>query len=117
MSLVSKALTELQAVYPDDPDMVMCYIEIISAFEAKSGVGIELDVLMALFQGHLIGTPTNNPKEWLKTDNTTWQNLRDPRIISDDGGRTYFIISDEEPRRRVSSPEKEGYVNHDEANL
>lgn len=109
MSLVSHAKRELELYFPDDPELVMCHVEIVSAFEAKAGQGVDVDILYRLFRGHHLGEITDDPEEWYHISKGMWQSLRDPRVLSDDGGRTYYIMTDDEedhmPRIR-SMPRK-----------
>jgi hypothetical protein len=110
MSLVSHALRELQEVIEDE-DLVMCYIEIVSAFEAKANERLDPDILATLFKRHHLGQLTNNSREWHKLDDAHWQSLRDERAISDDAGLTYWLVTDDPPERRVSAqPTEKGEV-------
>lgn len=114
MRLVQHAKRELDRVFSDDPDLVMCYIEVISAYQAKqeSGEQVDPDILATLFKGHHLGEITNDPDEWDSDGSGSWSNNRDSRIIiSDDGGRTYVILPEdalmEGLKRYVSAPKKE----------
>lgn len=111
MSLVAHAKQELERIH-GDPELIVCYLEVVSAFAAKSAEGLDPDVLVALFKHHHVAPITNDPAEWYRVDTNIWQNLRDRRVLSDDGGQTYHVILDESeddgsvPQRRVSEPMK-----------
>lgn len=113
MSLVSHAKKELDLVFGDDPDLVMCYIEVVSAFQAKAAERLDPDILAALFKRHHVAPISNDPREWYTEGKGTWTNLRDHRVMSDDGGRTYWIVPEDEDipegdlKRHISADKKE----------
>lgn len=96
MSLVAQAMKELERVEGLDDDTIMCYIEVVSSFEGKSGEGLDVDILAKLFRGENITPITNDPAEWYNVASGMWQNLRNSAVFSDDGGKTYHVMSEDD---------------------
>jgi hypothetical protein len=60
---------------------------------------IHLDMIEKLLRFEPLGPITDNPDEWQHVgedgfDGPTWQNRRDGRMFSHDGGRTYYSVDE-----------------------
>lgn len=109
MSLVEHAKKEMElaGLYEKDadyggliPDAVMALIE-AHAKQGHSGGShmIALGIFNRLVNFKTLTPITSKPEEWLnRTDvsggHPTWQNLRDPSVFSQDGGKTWYDIGD-----------------------
>lgn len=113
-TLVEHARRELDLAgeFDSDPAMAQSIVAAVAAFSSyrHSGTSAELaaDALNLLLHRRTLTPITNDPDEWIDrsevSGNPLWQNLRDSAAFSNDGGRTYWIL-DEEDRR--GAPRKE----------
>lgn len=97
--LVQHARREL-ALLGEDPDVVDWYLRTVTAFVSfgHSGGSAEatLPVLERLLRHEPLTAITDDPGEWVDRTEMSgyplWQNLRDSRAMSEDGGQTYWLV-------------------------
>lgn len=80
-------------------------LELIETF-AKQGhsgfsAGVTVEVFQILASYGPLGPLTDNPAEWQKIhdgiateEEPLWQSRRNPEAFSNDGGKTYYVLSD-----------------------
>lgn len=98
LSELSKhAIKELQYI-KEDPKVIIWYVSVIEAFSAfgHSGASAEYttEVLYRLFKYKNLGPLTDNPEEWIQVGDNMWQNNRDFEAFSNNGGKTYKLLSE-----------------------
>jgi len=104
--LVAHATRELSYFPNEDPEFVEHLVHTVQAFaeyKGHSGASHELAVMMVkdlLSMNNLYGL-TNDPEEWdfkpgadygIETD--MWQNIRNSKALSEDGGKTYWLVGE-----------------------
>jgi hypothetical protein len=104
MSIVDHAKKEL-ALINEDEEFKKAYLEIceIWAGMGHSGGSHEaaLPVLVALLEQQNISPLTDDPAEWeffgpeIWPPSGVWQNNRNGQAFSADGGKTYYLLSDQ----------------------
>jgi hypothetical protein len=102
--LVDHARREL-TLRGEDPWIVDGLCKVVAAFADMGHSGgsapIAADYLNHLLRYRPLTPLTDDPAEWIDRaqemgGNPFWQNVRDPRAMSTDGGKTYTLV-DEEP--------------------
>jgi hypothetical protein len=96
-NLVRHARAEL-ARTGNDEEFNDCIIKAVAAF-AKYGhsggsASVGINILYDLLQFKPLTPLTNDPKEWNNVGTGVWQSSRNPEAFSEDGGRTYYLLSE-----------------------
>lgn len=102
-NLVNHARRELELL-GEDEDTIIGYLNVIQAFSDMGHSGgsasIAIPVIHELLQFKNLRPLTNDPAEWYHhnaemagTDNC-WQNIRNGEAFSNDGGKTYYLLSE-----------------------
>jgi hypothetical protein len=115
---VSHARHELEII-GEEPETIELYLNIIREFGKMGHSGaskaIAIPVLNQLLLRRPLSPITDNPDEWLchpsnvwDGQNCVWQNKRDSRIFSENGGRTYYFVG-EKPGRRIDYLKSDPY--------
>jgi hypothetical protein len=102
--LVDHARRKL-ALIGEDEWLTNGLCKVISAFAAMGHSGFSAEhstaVLEKLLRFQSLSPLTDDPAEWIDRSEISgtplWQNTRDPRAMSADGGKTYTLV-DEEPQ-------------------
>lgn len=102
-SLVDHARRELGLI-GEEPDVIDWYIRVIECFNefGHSGCSVEitLSVLERLLRFQPLAQLTYGPEEWVRHEGygidggDLWQNIRDSRIFSYDGGKTHYNVEE-----------------------
>lgn len=103
-NLVDHARREL-ALLGEDPWVTDGVVKVVSAFVEMSHTGSSAEAVTGYLERLLRFQPltpiTDNPKDWEDRSEMSgtplWQNRRDSRAMSTDGGKTYTLV-DEEPQ-------------------
>jgi hypothetical protein len=97
--LVQHAIREL-ALVDNDKEFNDCIINAVREF-AKYGhsggsAGVAIHILNDLLQYKNLSPLTDDPSEWMHvSDNEPcWQSRRNPEAFSNDGGKTYYLLSE-----------------------
>lgn len=101
MSLVEHAERELRLL-GEDPELADNLIATITAFAAFGHSGgsaaVAIDHLQRLLRHEPLTPITSDPAEWEDRSVTcgypVWQNIRDSRALSPDGGKTWRLVGD-----------------------
>ena len=101
MTLQEHARREL-TLTGEDPDVIDWYCRVIKEFASFGHSGgsaaATIPVLHELLQYHPLTDLTSDPAEWMdrtaESGRPMWQNIRDSRVFSEDGGKTYWYVSD-----------------------
>jgi hypothetical protein len=102
MSLVEHAQRELALLDNDEP-FNECIVKAVEAFAAYGHSGgsasAGIHILYDLLQFKNISPLTSDPKEWNHITegfggDPTWQSARCAEAFSNDGGKTYYLISE-----------------------
>lgn len=100
MSLVEHAKREL-ALAGNDDDFNQSIIKAVEAFASFGHSGgsamVAIPMLNDLLQFKNLTPLTNNPNEWMQVEmgkEDCWQSQRNPEAFSGDGGKTYYLLSD-----------------------
>ena len=103
-NLVSHARRELEMI-GEEPEWVEGYLKVIEAFASMGHSGgsasVAIPVINELLQYKNLKPLTDNPDEWryiassdYGTTHDIWQSRRNPEAFSNDGGKTYYLLSD-----------------------
>lgn len=103
MTLVEHARREL-TLLGEEPEVVDWYCRVIAEFASCGHSGgsaaVAVPVLHELLQYHPLTPLTDDPADWTDQSGRSgyplWQNRRDPRAFSDDGGKTYWLLHEYE---------------------
>lgn len=103
MTLVDHARRELTLI-GEDPDVIDWYCRVIEEFASFGHSGgsaaATIPVLHELLQFHALSPLTADPDEWIDQSEPSgyplWQNCRDSTAFSEDGGKTYWLLSERE---------------------
>ena len=96
-NLVNHAKRELEMI-GEEPEIVEGYLKMIRIF-AKMGhsggsASVFIPTLNQLLQFKNLMPLTNNPNEWNDVGNKMWQNNRNSAAFSNNGGKTYWLLSE-----------------------
>lgn len=103
-NLEAHARRELELI-GEEPDVIDWFCRVIAEFSSFGHSGgsamATIPVLHALLQWQNLTALTNDPAEW--EDHTgrsggeaLWQSHRNPEAFSQDGGVTYYLLSEQE---------------------
>lgn len=103
-NMVDHAKRELELIGEDDTT-VEGYLNVIQAFanmgHSGGSASIAIPVLNQLLQQKNLSPLTDNPNEWMfvaedvwGTEGGVWQNRRNSEAFSNDGGKTYYLLSE-----------------------
>ena len=98
-NLVTHARRELERI-AEEPFIIERYLSVVRAFAACGHSGTSAAVMTAVLERLLRYEPlselTDDPAEWLDVSEISgmpwWQNVRDSRAMSHDGGITYWMV-------------------------
>lgn len=102
MSLVEHARRELELV-GEDPETIDGIARVVQAFTDYGHSGgsshYAISYLVRLLRFEPLTPLTDDPEEWVDRSTETglpnwWQNIRDGRAMSHDGGRTYWLTNE-----------------------
>lgn len=104
MGMVEHARREL-ALIGEDPDVTEYLVGLVVAFAAYGHSGgsaaITIPRLCRLLRQEPLAPLTSDPGEWEDRSEMSgyplWQNRRDGRAFSEDGGRTWRLVGDHIP--------------------
>jgi hypothetical protein len=102
-NLVAHAKREL-ALIGEDQDVIDWYVTVIRAFASYGHSGgsamVTIPVLNELLQFRNLSPLTADPAEWIDhtgiSGTPMWQNRRCSEAFSEDGGKTYYLLSERE---------------------
>jgi len=100
-NLVEHARRELELI-GEEPETVAGYLNVIEAFanmgHSGGSASVAIPVINELLQFKNLKPLTNNPDEWMNVSEQSgyemWQNRRNSEAFSDDGGKTYWLLSE-----------------------
>lgn len=106
-NLVRHAWTELELL-GEEPETTAGYLNVIQAFadmgHSGGSASIAIPTINALLQFKNLRPLTNDPAEWQDQSSLSgypiWQNRRCGEAFSSDGGKTYYLLS--EQRRYIN---------------
>lgn len=101
ISTVEHARRELELL-DEEPTLSAAPVAAVAAFmswpHSGSSHAAALDLLVRLLRREALTPLTSDPGEWIDRSEMSgtplWQNLRDSRAMSLDGGRTYTLVDD-----------------------
>jgi len=100
-NLVNHARREL-GIIGEEPEIVEMYINVVKAFvdfgHSGGSASVAIPVINELLQFKNLSPLTDDPGEWVHHGNNTWQSCRNSEAFSDDGGKTYYLLSDRDKR-------------------
>lgn len=126
-NLVKHARHEL-ALVGEDPDVIDWYARVIQAYSSFGHSGgsawATVNVLEDLLRFRPLTSLTDDPDEWMyhgpemwDGENGIWQNKRDGRMFSPDGGKTYTCVDEHKDNRTVYTSLSKEQWKEDHANL
>jgi hypothetical protein len=125
-NLVKHAETELMLI-GEDPETIKGLLKVVRAFASMGHSGGSASVaavqLARLLAFENLAPLTDNPREWMLHEPEMWsppfwQNIRNSAAFSNDGGRTYWLVSDpvrKWPRRKRKRYKSEKKVRSSES--
>lgn len=119
--LVKHARHELSLLPNEEPDLIESLMDAVKGFTSYRGhsgssAQIAIHMLTALLRGENLLPLTDDPEEWefhpkerYGIEKDMWQNRRNSKALSEDGGKTYILVDepadeDGEPKIRTSEP-------------
>lgn len=108
-NLVSHARRELQRL-GEDTDTINGVVSVVQAFadchHSGGSAPFALAYLEKLLRFEPLSPITDDPAEWIDRSEMSgspwWQNLRQSRAMSHDGGKTYWLVEDNVPADGVT---------------
>lgn len=102
-NMVDHARRELEKI-GEEPETIAWYLEVIQAFvnygHSGGSASVCIPVINELLLQKNLSPLTNDPKEWMHHDcvvfppDGIWQNIRNGEAFSNDGGETYYLLSE-----------------------
>lgn len=96
-NLVAHARHELELI-GEEPDTVEGYLKVIQAFadmgHSGGSAAVAIPVVNRLLQFENLTPLTDDPADWIEVGPSVWQNRRNSRMFSEDGGKTYTDVED-----------------------
>lgn len=116
--LIQHARHELSMFPNEDPEFIESIINAVKSFteyrgHSGSSAEIAVQMLSALLNGRNLLPLTNDPDEWefkpgadydIETD--LWQNKRNSAALSEDGGKTFFLVNEKQPGELVGDKQQ-----------
>ena len=82
----------------EDEDFIENYLDIIRVFQTQGhsggSAGVFIPTLLKLLNFENITEITNDPIEWIEVGENLWQNTRNSKLFSQDGGLSYTSNDD-----------------------
>lgn len=123
--LVKHARHELSLFPNEDPDFlesIMNTVKAFASYKGHSGSSAEIAVHMVhmLLGGWNLLDLTDDPAEWAikpgkdyGLDYDMWQNTRNSKALSLDGGKTYWFVGEKDPNVEEGADDRVWYVSLD----
>ena len=96
-NLVEHAKRELELV-GEEPEFIDGLLKVIQAFadmgHSGGSASVAIPVINELLQFKNLKPLTDNSDEWMLVGEQMWQNVRNSEAFSDDGGKTYYLLSE-----------------------
>jgi len=103
-NLVDHARRELELI-GEEPDTITGYLNVVQAFadmgHSGGSASVAIPVIHELLQFKNLRPLTDDPREWAHVAEETWgspggvwQNTRNSEAFSNDGGKTYYLLSE-----------------------
>lgn len=109
-NLVNHAKRELSRLNNDEA-FNACIINAVAAFaqygHSGGSASVAIPLLNDLLQFKNVTPLTDDPKEWNEVGAKTWQSSRNPEAFSEDGGKTYYLLSDRDTHEGAKLPQYE----------
>lgn len=96
-NLVKHAREELKLLGCNEEDIadVLKVVEAFASIQPSGGQASWLiPVINDLLLFNNLSPLTNDPKEWIEVGDGIWQNSRNSEAFSDDGGKTFWLLSE-----------------------
>ena len=98
-NLVAHARRELELI-GEEPDTIEGYLKVIQAFadmgHSGGSASVAIPTINRLLQFENLTPLTDDPADWIEVGYDMWQNRRNPKMFSEDGGQTYTDVDDRE---------------------
>lgn len=115
-NLVDHARIELELV-GEELETIEGYLKVIQAFadmgHSGGSASVAIPVINALLQFKNLRPLTDDPEEWIHHGpdvwdgkNGIWQNKRNSEAFSEDGGKTYTLLSENKTITHASVPKE-----------
>lgn len=109
-NLVAHARRELELIGEDFAEQ---QLRVVKAFadcgHSGGSAEVALAQLVRLLQFENLAPLTDDPAEWEDRSEESgypmWQNVRNSKAFSEDGGRTYFLVGEDRPGDRMRTSE------------
>ena len=111
-NLVKHARRELELI-GEEPETIAGYLAVVQAFadmgHSGGSASVAIPTLQALLQFQNLRPLTDDPAEWEDRSEVSgypvWQNSRNGQAFSEDGGKTYALLSEsDDPALHTSVP-------------
>lgn len=97
-NLVDHAKRELELIPEDDEEFKKAILNAVKAFakygHSGSSAWVGIHILGDLLQFRNLSPLTNDPDEWMEVGTKVWQSTRNPEAFSNNGGKTYYLLSE-----------------------
>lgn len=119
-NMIRHAARELQLL-GEEPTVVLGYLKMIQIFadmgHSGGSASVFIPTIVRLLEQRNLMPLTDDPEEWMHHTSEVWgepggvwQNVRNGEAFSDDGGKTYTLLSEEAP---VKDSHKPIHISHD----
>lgn len=106
-NLMNHAKRELDAI-GEEPEIVKGYLDMIQIFADMGHSGYSgmyfIQVLTRLLDFQNLKPLTESPTEWNHVGDDLWQSARNGEAFSNDGGKTYWLLSERPKRGNKKGP-------------
>jgi len=104
MGLVDHARNEIELIETDQ-EFIEMIVKVVEAFctygHSGGSASVAIPIINELLLGRTLSPLTNDQKEWVYytedmfgVDGGVWQNCRNCEAFSNDGGKTYYLLSE-----------------------
>jgi hypothetical protein len=110
-NLIKHARRELEII-GEEPETIAGYLSVIQAFvnmgHSGGSASVAIPTLSILLQYQNLAPLTDDPAEWnaisedMSGGVSLWQSNRNPAAFSHDGGKSYYLVSDENKQYTVT---------------
>lgn len=113
-NLVNHAKRELELI-GEEPEFIEGYLKVIQAFadmgHSGGSASVAIPTIMELLSFKNLSPLTDNPDEWLHHEEDiwgeeggVWQSRRNPEAFSNNGGKSYYLLSEKSKSLNFAIP-------------
>lgn len=109
---------KLSGQFAEDPAYAQSIVAAVAAFasygHSGGSAGVAIEILGRLLRQEALSPLTPDPAEWIDRSEMSgtpiWQNRRDSRAMSNDGGKTWWYVDGRHPGERCANGDELGVL-------